>query len=93
VIVGSVVQQPNDRLDYDFDLTGLFAGDTDELDSVTVTASPVGLTVTAVVAGATRAKVWVSDGVDGVEYIIQVRMTSVNGRVKEDELIIEIEEF
>lgn len=93
MILGTVVQQPADNIDYDIDCTSLFNGDSDTLSGVVVSVEPAGLTVTAAVADPNTAKVWIGGGTDKVRYIVTVVVTTTGGRIKEDEIEVEIEEF
>ena len=93
MILGAVIQQPSDRIDYDFDVSSLFNGDSDSVVGVAATAFPVGLNVVALISDTDRVKVWIDGGTNGVEYTVEVTITSTNGRIKQDELIVTIEEF
>ena len=97
MILGAVVQQPDERLDYDIKYDEWFAGDVDAINTATVEViSDVGdggLTAQAVISSTTVVKLWVIGGDAGEEYRLEVTMTSVSGRVKQDELIVKIEEF
>lgn len=94
MILGEVIQQPADRVDYDFDASPMFNGDSDSILSVAVTATPAGLNVLASKGGEDHiAKVWVDGGVDGTTYTVELTITSTQGRIKQDELIVVIEEF
>lgn len=91
--LGAVIQQPIEELDYDFDFTDWFAGTGDVIDSIDAVSSPAGLTLLTLQVSDTVAKVWVSGGTHGVVYSLEVTITSVGGRVKQDELDIIITEF
>lgn len=93
MILGAVIQQPSDRIDYDFDAADLFNGANDFLVSAVATVAPVDLTVTAVVSNSTTAKLWVSGGVADTTYIVELTVTSDAGRIKQDELEVRIQEF
>lgn len=93
MIIGFAPQQPNERIDYDIDCTSLFINDSDSISEVTASVTPAGLTVAGVKMNANTAKIWVSGGVTGVEYTVTVRITTANNRIKEDEILIGIEEI
>lgn len=94
-VIGSFVQQPADVLDWDIDVSALVEGG-DEISSVatavTPTTDPV-LEATAFEIADDTVKVWVSGGVAGTAYKIEVTVTTVNGRVKQDELKCKIKEY
>ena len=100
MIIGTVIQQPGETLDYDilytpffYDYTTNAATDSITLDGFSVKVSPVGPTSIGFRLSDDRAKVWLSGGVSGVTYTVTVTMTSVNNRVKEDEILMIVEEF
>ena len=93
MILGAIIQQPAERKDYDLDFTNWFGNSGDTLVSTEVTSSPAGLNVTAVIASPTRVKLWISEGVDGTEYSVEVTSTTAAGRIKQDELAVRILEF
>lgn len=91
-VIGSYVQQPSDRLDYDIDCTDLVGLD-DSVASVTVTTTPAaGLTVNAIVnPNNDGVKAWVGPGAAG-SYKLDVTVTTTLGRIKQDELKIRVKE-
>jgi hypothetical protein len=91
--LGAVVQQPVEELDYDFDYSTWFGETGDSIDSVAATATPTGLTLVPLKSSDTVAKVWVSGGVANTTYYLEVTVTTVGGRIKQDELEIIIQEF
>ena len=93
MIIGSVLQQPTDNLDYDIDCTTLFSTGTDTLATVVASVIPAGLSVIAAKADDTTAQVWLTGGVAGTGYTVNITMTSAQGRIKQDELVVAIEEF
>ena len=94
MIIGSAVQQPADNIDYDIDCTTMFHDDgSDFLQTVVATVTPSGPTVTGVKKDNNTAKVWFQGGTDGTTYLVEVTMTSDQGRIKQDELEIVVEEF
>lgn len=92
MIVGVVIQQPADRLDWDISFTE-FLNENDTLESVGVSSSPDGLTVQAIISGTQLVKVWISGGVVDEIYKIEVTANTVGGRSKQVELEVHIKEF
>lgn len=92
-VIGSYVQQPADRMDYDVDCTDLVDDDADSIASAVVTVTPAtGLTVNSVVNPAhTGVKVWAGPGAVGT-YKAEVTVTTTLGRIKQDELKIRVKE-
>ena len=82
-------KQPSENLDYDLDFTkGLPSGD--NVSSAVVTASPTGVTLgTKQVTGQT-VKQWISGGTAGATHKITCVATSVGGRIKEMEFMLNI---
>lgn len=93
MIIGVIIQQPSDNLDYDIDATKLVGTGGDTLSTVTATVSPAGLSVIAVKVDNTKGKVWVTSGVAETQYKIEVMLTTTNGRIKQDELLVQVKEF
>ena len=93
MIIATIDQQPGETLDYDFDCKSLFNNDdSDSLASAVAAVAPAGLTVNAVVSDANTAKLWISGGNDGDDFVVTLTLTSTNGRVKEDEVEVFITE-
>ena len=93
MIIGTIIQQPSDNMDYSIDVTKLVGTAGDTLSTVTASSSPSGLSVIPVKVDNNTAKVWVSSGVAETQYKIEVVLTTTNGRIKQDELIVQIKEF
>tara|TARA_B110000977_G_C10738740_1_gene362134 strand:- start:139 stop:453 length:315 start_codon:yes stop_codon:yes gene_type:complete len=104
MIIGTILQQPNEVLDYDIQYADFFSEFPADSDGTKDTiAGQSGLDVkvepanelNAVVfyVNEERSKVVLRNGVAGMNYTVTVTMTSEGGRVKEDELIVVIEEF
>ena len=91
MIIGTFTQQPAEYLDYDipYELTS-----GDSLSSATATVSPAGLTVgSPLVIPGNKVKIWISGGVSGVTYKVEVTTTTTLGRIKQDELRFRIKDF
>ena len=104
MIVGTVLQQPNEYLDYDIDYTAFFT--LNATDSIsygagpgqsgypTAVSNPVGLTLNPQISNDGKSiKLWVGSVAANIEYKITVTIHSVNGRIKEDELIVIGQDF
>ncbi len=90
--IGTVTQQPADKIDYDIDCSDLCQGG-DSVASVTDDTTPAGLTVTTFVGTSNKVKVWISDGISGATYKVQVTVTTTLGRIKQDEIRVKIKEI
>lgn len=80
------IKDPGDVLDYSLDLSASLAGDpTDQVVSVSVSTVPSGgagdLLVGRTVASGTSAVVWLSAGVAGTTYAVQLSVGTLKGRV------------
>ena len=100
MIIGTVVQQPGDTLDYDILYEPFFYSyaingviDDIKLDGLSITVSPEGVTSEVIRLDNNNAKVWLSGGVSGVTYKVTITMESTNNRIKEDEILMIVEEF
>jgi hypothetical protein len=99
MIIGVILKQPIEVYDYDVDATPMFNGDgADFLDSTTVAITvddvvSTDLLVTPVVASPTDIKLWISGGLHGVEYKVEVNAVSDAGRTKQDELMVIVEDI
>lgn len=94
MLLGVKLKQPDETLDYDFIYTDWFNGNGDTIDSVVVDVSPTGgMTATPTAPVGDVVKVWCVGGTDGDIYTVEVTVTTVAGRVKQDELEIRIQEF
>lgn len=80
-------QGVSERLDYDLEFANWLQGDT--IASVSLAATPNGLTVTED-HDADTVKVWASGGVKNTNYDITVTITTATGRVKAECLHIKV---
>jgi len=92
MIIGIIIQQPVDNIDYLIDATSI-VGIEDELVAFDTSTVPDGLTVIALINGTHTGTLWVSGGVADTEYKIDMDFTTEKGRVRQDELIVKIEDF
>lgn len=90
--LGTVSQQPTERLSYTIDYTDVLPTG-DNVDTATATVSPAGLTVESVSPLDPRVKFWVTGGVSGTTYKVTVTMHSADGRVFQDEVTFKIKEI
>jgi hypothetical protein len=79
-------KDPGDVLDYSLDISAALAGDTtDQVVTVAVTTQPSGgasdVQVGRIVASGTSAVVWLSSGVAGTIYSVQLTVGTLNGRL------------
>jgi hypothetical protein len=96
MIIGVILKQPVEVLDYDIDATPMFNNDAlDFVDSVTVDITPPAeLVITPVIFNNGQdIKLWLSAGNDGTEYKVEVNATSDAGRTKQDEILVNVEDF
>lgn len=82
-MLGILVKQPTDQLDYDLDLSK-WMPDGDEILSVTHSVEPAGsLVVDTLHVKDLDVKVWLSGGEDGKTYVVSILVGTREGRVKE----------
>jgi hypothetical protein len=96
VLIGSFIQQPAERLDYDIDFSRWMPS-ADRLESALVEVAPNpetgGLTIEDPLVDEQRIKLWVSDGTDGVKYKLTVTATTHDGRTVQVELSLKIKDY
>jgi hypothetical protein len=90
--LGTVTQQPTERLSYTIDYTDVLPSG-DNVDIAAASVSPAGLTVENVSPIDPRVRFWVTGGTSGATYKVTVTMTSADGRVFQDELTFKIKEL
>ena len=92
MIIDVVTKQPIERLDWDLDCSPAFNDDnTDSVTQAELTVSPTGeLVATAVILNSDTVKIWLEDGEDCTDYQIEIKITTQAGRIKEDELLVQI---
>ena len=88
--LGTVVQQPSERLSYTIDY-GEFLTDGDNVQTATASAAPAGLTVNNVGVYDPRVKFWVEGGTAGEKYKVTVNVETADGRLLQDEIIFKID--
>ncbi len=98
MIIGTILQQPDEYLDYDVDFSD-FLDDGDTIQNISVEIRPFAnasgtlQVIAPPTNGGNIAKIWVSGGEDGDSYTIEVTVLTNGGRQKQDEIEVEIEEF
>jgi len=95
MLLGVKIKQPDEVLDYDFIYDDWFGNSPDSIASVVAELVPGDGSMTAVAATpeATRLKVWLTGGTDGDIYKLEVTITTAAGRIKQDELEIQVQEY
>lgn len=93
-LIGTVILQPNDKIDYDVDVSALVDGG-DAIASIAVTVTPPDeLVVSAVEADDETVKLWIGKGgVAGTTYKVEFVVTTDLGREKEDEIKVKIKDY
>lgn len=96
-VLATYTKQPIERLDYDFEYSDFLNGDSIDVSLGAVfTVEPVepgGLVIDSYVVQPTYTKVWVSHGLVDSKYKISCTVTTLHGRVKQDEIKIRVKEF
>ena len=97
-ILGNKIKQPVEELDYDISYKD-FLTDSDELNTsltpnVVITPDkPGGLVKGIVTITEDRVKVWLKSGISGDQYKIEVTVKTNEGRIRQDEFYINVQEF
>ena len=83
-MLGIKQKRPSDVLDYDITYEDWLT-DSDEITTVVTNVQPAGeLIVQSVQVSSPQVKVWLSGGVDGSTYDVQVTISTEGTRVKEE---------
>lgn len=90
--LGTVTQQPAERLSYTIDYSE-FLTDGDNVQTATAVVSPAGLTVDTVSVLDPRVRFFVEGGTTGERYKVTVNVETADGRQLQDELIFKIKEI
>lgn len=90
--LGTVNQQPAERLSYSVDYTDALT-DGDNVQSATASVSPAGLTVNNVSVIDPRVRFWVNGGTSGVTYKVTLTVNTADGRTFQDEITFKIKEI
>ena len=84
-------KQPAESLDYDFDWSRWLTSP--DVISTSVVTAESGITLGVKVSSTTVVKQFVSGGTSGSDYKITCRITTVEGRIDEEEITILVREF
>lgn len=82
-------KRSTEEQDYDVNFAPWLRGLTDTISTHDVIV-PAGITKLSSSLSGTRVKVWLSGGTVGSRYKITFRITTVGGRIKEDDIAIDI---
>jgi len=87
-------KQPGDTIDVDISYFDYLPA-SDTIASSVVSFSDTGITLGTTVNNITEKKVkqWISGGTTGNRYKISIRMTSVEGRIKEVDFYVKVKEL
>lgn len=96
-ILKKFTKQPAEVQDYDVDFSPWLDGLADTISSFTAVSELEGEfgvppTLETTAHTGSRIKVWLSGGTDGAACKVTVRITTVGGRIKEDEIIVKVKE-
>lgn len=90
--LGSVTKQPGETESYSVSYEdALTLGD--YATSTTITSTPTGLTIAPPIVTTNRVRMFVSGGVSGTSYKVEVTTTTADGRILEDEFTIKVKEL
>lgn len=95
MILGVIVQQPDDVLDYDIGYEKWFDGQGDTIQSVITNIVPPDgtLNVNSQISGDDVIKLWIQGGTDGEQYTVEITPVMASGRTKQNELIVQIKDY
>lgn len=89
--LGTVTQQPTERLSYTIDYSEALT-DGDNVETAFAVVAPAGLIVDNVSPIDPRVKFWVTGGESGVTYKVTITVNTADGRVFQDEVMFKIKE-
>lgn len=81
-MLGMMTKDPDERLDYDVDFSRWLT-DTDELSTAVIETENTVAVADQTDVSRTAVKVWMAGGVSGETGKITVRVTTIQGRIKE----------
>ena len=90
--LGTVVQQPTERLSYTIDY-GDYLTDGDNIQTSVASVEPAGITVDNVLVIDPRVRFWVTGGIAGQKYKVTLTSNTADGRVLQDEVVFKIKEY
>jgi len=93
-ILGTIIKQPREVLDFDIDYTTVLAGRTSAITTATSEVSPAGLVLTSTTPYPLdkKVKVVISAGTDATSYKVTVLTNTDDGLKYEDEITVIVEE-
>ena len=91
-VLGKYIKQPAETESYTIDYLDDLTAD-DGVVALAVTASPGTITLVGSNHDLTSARIWLSGGVAGTKYKIEVTATTGDGRVLQDEFFVTIKEY
>lgn len=92
MIIGTFSKQPAEVLDYAIDLTQWLASGDYAVSQVTTAAAGITVDSTLILNSGREIRVWLSGGTSGQRYKIQVLFTTTDGRKKEFEFVVKVQE-
>lgn len=92
MILATFIKQPPEVLAYDVDFRPWLTALTDTASSVVVSV-PAGITKDSHSMTDGVVTIWLSGGTAGASYKIDLTITTAQGRVKEDQIVIKIKDF
>lgn len=90
MVIANITQQPIEKQDYDVNYK-LWLAPGDAILTATANVNVAGLTIDILPLDS-RVKLWIYGGVNGAKYKIELTVTTVGGRVKQDEINVRIRE-
>tara|TARA_R110002167_G_scaffold350316_2_gene562524 strand:- start:250 stop:531 length:282 start_codon:yes stop_codon:yes gene_type:complete len=91
--LGTVTQQPSERLSYTVDYKDFLTGGDNILPTVTSAITPTGLVIDEVTVVDPLIKFFISSGSAGIKYKLELNVTTADGRILQDEIIFKIKEI
>jgi len=94
MILETYTKQPSEVQDYDIDFGEYLQGmGNDTIQSFAVAVKPTGLTAVESLVIGSVVKVFLGGGESGKSYVVEARVTTAGGRVREGEIQIKVKEY
>jgi hypothetical protein len=88
-------KDPSDVLDYEIDIgPAILGNEGDAITAINITATPAAtndITITRVAADGDIVVVWISGGVAGTIYVVQVTISTANGRTLHRSILLPVQ--
>lgn len=88
-------KDPSDVLDYEIDIgPAILGNESDGVAAINISATPAGtndITITKVATDGDTVVVWISGGVAGTIYVVQVTISTVNGRTLHRSILLPVQ--